>query len=83
MLFNYVDMINALGICFPCLIVDEALWLVDFTSDIQALFTQIDNIDCLQENDEEFDMSTLFDLILEKVSDAVHSVMCLYNYSCC
>ncbi|KAF6035720.1 BABAM1 [Bugula neritina] len=73
---------NKLSVCDPAnkhsfamvLMLDEALWLVDFTSDIQALFTQIDNIDCLQENDEEFDMSTLFDLILEKAKPPLISI---------
>lgn len=49
-------------------IIDEALWLVDFTADINQLFTQIDNIDTLQEHRDTFDLSTLFDVILEKVS---------------
>ena len=48
--------------------IDEALlYMKEFTSDIKELFQHIDGLDCLESKSETFDMSQLFDIILDKV----------------
>ena len=61
-----IDLISKISLCS-----DEALWLTDFTADESELFTQIDSLEALKEQSNTFNMSTLFDLVLEKVGHTI------------
>ena len=45
--------------------------MFDFTSDINDLFTQIESLNALDPGKETFDMSLLFDILYEKVSQSM------------
>ena len=51
--------------------VENPLWVFDFTSDINDLFTQIESLNALDPGKETFDMSLLFDILYEKVSQSM------------
>ncbi|XP_067951162.1 BRISC and BRCA1-A complex member 1-like [Watersipora subatra] len=50
------------------LLLDEALWITDFTSDTTELFTQIESLEPLEQHADTVNMSTLFDLLIDKAS---------------